>query len=155
MSLLQKVTSIFGEKALSWKSVINSASFVKWDDWSESKENSVSIIKKIACIANDIVSLSDEYELSVEHVAKNAISHANADNIPVVYLTLKKLFNDNKIIGDDTIWFDNLPKPTPFGKFLGDYISGQFNPNISVFEEILISSLNKNNEEIIIRKGLT
>lgn len=151
MSLLQKVTSIFGEDALSWKSVIDSASFVKWDDWSEGQKNSDLIIKKIASIADDIVSLSDEYELSVDHVAKNALAYANSDNIPVAYLTLKKLFNDNKIIGDDTIWFDNLPEPTPFGKFLGDYISGQFNPNISVFEEVLTSSLNKNNEEILIR----
>ena len=46
MSLLQKVTSIFGEDALSWKSMINSASFVKWDDWSESLKNSDLIIKK-------------------------------------------------------------------------------------------------------------
>ena len=117
MSLLKKVTSIFGEDALSWKSVINSASFVTWDDWSEGQKNSDLIIKKIAGIADDIVSISDEYKLSVDHVAKNAITYANADNIPVVYLTLKKLFNDNKIIGDDTIWFDNLPEPTPFENF--------------------------------------
>ena len=154
MSLLQEVTSIFADDATSWSSIVKLASYVEWDDWTIGRKNAAKIQNNIASLADEILAIADQHVLSVEHVAKNAIALANADNIPVAYLVVKKLFNDKKLSGDESFWFESFPSLTPFGEFLVGYVSGQFNPNLSVFGEILAVSIKTDAEENILRNAL-
>jgi retron-type reverse transcriptase len=141
MSLLQDVSALFGEESLSWNEILDVAISASWSDWHNGDRGAREIIKKIEAQADAIIAISQEYNLVIERIAKNAVAFSQKDRLSVARLVIHKLFVDGKLKENEEYWLSTLPKPSSLTAFLFNVVSGEFVPTVAAFAEILSAGL--------------
>jgi retron-type reverse transcriptase len=105
----------------------------------------------IAKKSKRLLSLSKKQSKDINVLARNAVSLASEDRLPIARLVLTQLLYDGHLQGAAKEWFQQFPKPSSIEKFLENYIHRRFRPNQQVFTELLEFGINSESEENCIK----
>ena len=132
-----ELNSILENHSIAWNSVVQIAASIEWADWESNGEASSSLIKKIQNNANHFIRISEQLSIDIDTIVKNAVALAPPKKLQIASLTVAQLLAEKKLKNDPEKWRAVFPKPTPYEKFLSQFINGHFVPKPSVFRELL------------------
>lgn len=132
-----ELKSVFENRSIKWNSIVKVAASIEWADWENNGKESNSLITIFQKNTHQLVRISEQLSIDIDIIVKNAVAIAPIEKMQIATLTVAQLLAEKKLKNDPKKWRAVFPKPTPFEKFLSQFINGQFVPKPSVFRELL------------------
>ena len=134
-----------------WRSCLNMASRVTWQEWNERTGNAARLEKSFTEFAQKFFSLSQKNGIEFDRAYRNAIAVTRRENVPFLRIALSCIdkLSDNTISKIDSL--KAAPKKSPEEKIIGRYVLGSFEGTSVFFENLIAHAREVSEQQNLVR----